>query len=187
MSKTTPSYLDPLPLSLRIPTPAPTIPDHPMKRFLDEGKLRIHKRDREFTLFLDLDTKYHHEFITNLNNHVYDRGYAWPDMLQQENELRSCAKSFVKRYGRLYWGSEENRRKYLMTDSFDKSPEAMAVYPELKEEYVAFFCWLVCGFRCRVGSDWNRITRVIMILLEKKARNIRKGGRKSKKVSSLIW
>lgn len=105
-----------------------------MKRFLDEAKLTIRKRDREFSLFLDLDTKYHHEFITNLNNHVYDRGYAWPDMLEQENELRSCAKSFVKEYGMEYWGSEENRRQYLMSDSFEKSPEAMAVWPELKEE-----------------------------------------------------
>lgn len=62
-------------------------------------------------------------------------------MLKQENELRSCARSIVKRYGSVYWGSEENRRKYFMPDSFDKSPEVMAVWPELKE-YIVFlwFC-----------------------------------------------
>lgn len=120
---------------------------------LDNGELTIRKRDREFTLFLDLDAKYYYKFITNLNDHVHDRGYAWPDMLEQENELQSCAREFVKRYGRLYWGSEENRRKYLMPGSFVDSPEAMAVYPELKEEYVGLFC----GADSRVGSDWNTV------------------------------
>jgi len=62
-------------------------------------------------------------------------------MLEQENELRSCAREFVKRYERLYWGSEENRRKYLMPGSFVDSPEAM--------EYVGLFC----GADSRVGSD----------------------------------
>ena len=126
--------LAPRPLPPQNPPPAPTMPDHPMRRLLDNGELTIRKRDREFTLFLDLNAKYHYEFITNLNDHVHDRGYAWPDMLEQENELKSCAREFVKRHGSLYWGSEKNRRKYLLPGSFVDSPEAMAVYPESKEE-----------------------------------------------------
>lgn len=106
---------------------------HPMKRQLDAGALTTRKRDREFTLFLDLDSKFHSEFLTRLQDHVRLNGYCWEDMLEMKNELRACARSFVKKYGREYWGLEENRKKYFLPEAF-KTPECLTVYPARKEE-----------------------------------------------------
>lgn len=106
---------------------------HPMKRLLDGGELNTRKRYRDFTLFLDLDNKFHNEFLVRLHEHVRDNGYGWEDMLEVEGELYSCARSFVKKYGREYWGSEKNREKYFFPGAF-RSPDALAVYPALKEE-----------------------------------------------------
>lgn len=66
--------------------PIPKMTDHTMKRF-DNGDLTIHKRDCDFTVFLDPDLKYHNEFVTRLNEHVIERGYVWQNMLEQEAEL----------------------------------------------------------------------------------------------------
>lgn len=106
---------------------------HPMKLTLDSGRLTWRSTNQDLVSFLDLHRKYHHEFLKRLENHVRDTGYGWQDLLEQESELASCARGFVKRYGRRYWGSEESRDKYFYPDAF-RDPDALAVYPQRKEE-----------------------------------------------------
>lgn len=104
-----------------------------MKLTLDSGRLTWRSTNQDLVSFLDLHRKYHHEFLKRLENHVRDTGYGWQDLLEQESELASCARGFVKRYGRRYWGSEESRDKYFYPDAF-RDPDALAVYPQRKEE-----------------------------------------------------
>lgn len=106
---------------------------HPMKQTLDSGRLTWRSTNQDLVSFLDLHRKYHHEFLKRLENHVRDNGYGWQDLLQQESELAGCARGFVKKNGRRYWGSEESREKYFYKDAF-RDPYALAVYPERKEE-----------------------------------------------------
>lgn len=106
---------------------------HPMKAFLDKGKLSRRSRVREFTTFLDLQIGFHNDFLARLENHAREGGYSWKDMLEQEQELRSCARTFVREFGREYWGTEEGRQKYLMEESL-KVPETLTMYPARKDE-----------------------------------------------------
>lgn len=111
----------------------PVMDVHPMKAFLDKGKLSRRSRVREFTTFLDLQIGFHNGFLARLENHVREDGYSWKDMLEQEQELRSCARTFVREFGREYWGTEEGRQKYLMEESL-KVPETLTMYPARKDE-----------------------------------------------------
>lgn len=106
---------------------------HPMKLTLDSGRLTPRSTNHDLISFLDLRKKYHHELLKHIENHVKDNGYGWLDLLEQEGELSSCARSFVRKYGWKYWGSEENRSKYFYPDAF-RDPGALAIYPARKEE-----------------------------------------------------
>ncbi|KAF7588625.1 hypothetical protein BBP40_005436 [Aspergillus hancockii] len=108
---------------------------HPMKTDLDEGRLTSTCRDRKFTTFLDLKYEYHSEFIGRLRQHVQDYHYDWDRLRANEVERRSCAKSFVDRYGTTYWGTEANRKKYLLPDAFSE-PISLCTYPARKDEII---------------------------------------------------
>ncbi|OJJ47869.1 hypothetical protein ASPZODRAFT_165960 [Penicilliopsis zonata CBS 506.65] len=105
-----------------------------MRNALDEGALTLKSRDRTFTTFLDLKNDHHNEFMTRLREHV-QLAYQWDDLEKDESERRRCATSFVRQYGNTYWGTEENRRKYLLPDSL-KDRKALCTYPERKEEII---------------------------------------------------
>ncbi|OJJ39743.1 hypothetical protein ASPWEDRAFT_169569 [Aspergillus wentii DTO 134E9] len=120
---------------------------NPLKAFLDEGTLNTKKTFRNFTTFLDLKHNYHNEFLSTVWDHVELQGYTWKDLAEHESERKACALGFLRVHGKKYWGTDANRRKYLMADSL-LDPEALYMYPERKEE----------------------LTRTLVILLEKKAK-----------------
>ncbi|RAH70740.1 uncharacterized protein BO66DRAFT_450611 [Aspergillus aculeatinus CBS 121060] len=119
-----------------------------MKAGLDQGALKPGSIDRDFTKFLDLKSAHQRKFLESLRDHVHFRGFEWGELLNSEATRRTCAEIFVDSVGRTYWGTEENRRKYLMEDSFN-DPNALCVYPDRREE----------------------IIRTIMILIERKAKS----------------
>ncbi|RHZ66365.1 uncharacterized protein CDV56_108836 [Aspergillus thermomutatus] len=119
-----------------------------MEEALDEGVLRLNMRYRDFTLFLDLKDQYHKEFLSRLTEHTEQFGFDWGMLEQSETERRSCAESFLDLYGTLYWGTKRNRERFLMEDS-RADPTSLCLYPERKKE----------------------IVRVIVMLLQKKARS----------------
>ena len=106
---------------------------HPMRLTLDSGKLNARSTNQDLISFLDLHRTYHYKFLKRVESHVKDNGYGWLDLLEQEGELSHCARSFVKRFGKKYWGSEKSREKYFYPDAF-RDPHALAIYPERKEE-----------------------------------------------------
>ncbi|KAE8351854.1 hypothetical protein BDV28DRAFT_149600 [Aspergillus coremiiformis] len=108
---------------------------HPMKADLDDGRLSSRQRDRKFTTFLDLKFDYHTEFINRLREHVQGEKYEWEQLQSSEAKRRSCAEKFVIKYGMSYWGTEENRRKYLMPAAFE-DPASLCTYPELNDEII---------------------------------------------------
>ncbi|RJE22635.1 hypothetical protein PHISCL_05018 [Aspergillus sclerotialis] len=127
-----------------------------LKETLDSGELTTKSLDREFTNFLDFRDRYHKEFMDNLHRHVQEGSYSIKSLAADGLEQRMCAMSFLDKYGEMYWGTKENREKYLEPDRLAK-PEELAIYP-LRE---------------------GEIARAIKILLEKKAR---RGWRSSEKV-----
>lgn len=104
-----------------------------MKTALDNGVLALSKRDREFTTFLDLKNEYHGQFIRRLRQHVVHAGLSWSAIFEDDGECVKCAESFAEKFGMEYWGSEENRDKYLLKDPL-QSPDSLCVYPEKKNE-----------------------------------------------------
>ena len=120
---------------------------HPMKLTLDAGKLTHRSTNQDLVSFLDLHRKYHHEFLKRLETHVREHGYGWQDLIEQESGLASCARGFVKRNGRRYWGSHESREKYFYKDAF-RDLDALAVYPQRKDELVfpfpSHYLYLLC-------------------------------------------
>ncbi|RAL08170.1 uncharacterized protein BO97DRAFT_308841, partial [Aspergillus homomorphus CBS 101889] len=120
---------------------------NPMKADLDKGELKPGKRDRAFTLFLDLKHEYTKRFTDLLKEHVQVHGFTWGELLNSETGRRTCAEIFVDKHGTTYWGSEENRRKYLMPDAL-QNPYSLCTYPARREE----------------------IIRTVTILLERKAK-----------------
>lgn len=121
-------------------------PINPMKASLDYGDLRVRDSDRKFTNFLDLKRRYHNLFLESLCLHVQGRpgggdGYVIDALLTDEEARRECAMEFLRKYGKLYWGTEENRKKYLVPERLAK-PCELAVYPEREAEWVIQF---VCG------------------------------------------
>ncbi|RAH78698.1 hypothetical protein BO86DRAFT_175667 [Aspergillus japonicus CBS 114.51] len=124
------------------------VPYHVMKAELDEGGLKPGNNDRDFTVFLDLKSEHSRKFLDSLREHVQFRGFEWGELLSSEALRRTCAEIFVENVGKTYWGTEENRRKYLMKEAI-KDPNSLCVYPDRREE----------------------IIRTIMILLERKAKS----------------
>ncbi|KAK1145936.1 hypothetical protein N8T08_003883 [Aspergillus melleus] len=129
---------------------------HPMRELLDEGGLTPKSRDRMFTTFLDLKLDRHHDFITQVRDHVQKYGYKWADLEKSKTERQTCATSFVEDWGKLYWGSETNRKEHLLEESLD-DPGCLCVYPDRKDE----------------------IVRAVAILLERKAKSHMRTARQS--------
>lgn len=72
------------------------------------------------------------EFIARLREHAQEES-SWARLERDRIERRLCVKGFLEKYGMLYWGSEENRRKYLMAESL-ADLGSLCVYPEREEE-----------------------------------------------------
>ncbi|KAF9886809.1 hypothetical protein FE257_011056 [Aspergillus nanangensis] len=132
--------------SLPVEEDVPSAP-HLMKEMLDENHLIPSRRDREFTIFLDLSQDYHNEFISLLREYVVTYGFSWQELKDSGAERRKCAERFTADHGDKYWGSEESRKKYLSAEALEVQEE-LCMYPAREEE----------------------ITRTIEILLERKAK-----------------
>lgn len=108
-----------------------------IKESLDNGDLKTNHNDRKFTNFLDLQDRYHKEFMDNLQKHVRESDFSMESLAGNELDRRVCAMGFLDKYGEIYWGTKENREKYLQQDRL-KKPKALAVYPDREEELVFF-------------------------------------------------
>lgn len=104
-----------------------------MKDTLDAGSLDIKSRDKEFYIFLDLKTRYHKSFLDKLRDHTLQGIYPVDALPFDEEEQRICAMDFLDKYGVAYWGTPENREKYLEVHKLTETSE-LATYPECKEE-----------------------------------------------------
>lgn len=106
---------------------------HPMRELLDEGGLSASSRDRNFTTFFDLKQDRHHDFISRLRDHVQVYGYQWSELVDSKSERELCAESFVETWGKIYWGTETNRKEYLLPEALDDT-DSLCMYPECKKE-----------------------------------------------------
>jgi hypothetical protein len=93
--------------------------------------LDIHCSDRQFTAALDLKNAFHLEFMARLRSYVQEN-YDW-EKLVCEKERQICATSFVEQHRVQYWGTEENRRKYLMGKCLE-GPADLCTFPERKRK-----------------------------------------------------
>ncbi|PWY95676.1 hypothetical protein BO94DRAFT_541792 [Aspergillus sclerotioniger CBS 115572] len=118
-----------------------------MKDLLDRGEVKPSWRDKQFVHFLDLKEAYGREFLARVKEHTESTGFSWADLAKFENERRTCAKMFVDKFGMTYWGTSENRQKYLQEECL-ADPDTLCKYPERRDE----------------------IVRTIMVLLERKAK-----------------
>lgn len=133
--------MDGLRSQLLLPTQPDTLPEqgdiyanNPMLATLDSGELKTTNQDRDFTTFLDLKLKYHREFMGRLralatNGDEYDVDALYND----ESEREKCAVEFLQAYGREYWGTDANRKRYLMEERLEDTT-GLACLPDREDE-----------------------------------------------------
>ncbi|KAL2002616.1 hypothetical protein VTN02DRAFT_6378 [Thermoascus thermophilus] len=118
-----------------------------LKSAIEQGVLTTTSTYREFMTFLDLKHEYHNGFKTLLADHVTEKKHSWERLFASKAERQTCATGFADEFGMRYWGTEENRAKYLLRESLADTD--LFTYPERREE----------------------IIQVIMILLQKMAKS----------------
>lgn len=94
-----------------------------------------------FRQFFDIKTDYWNQFRDKLKKEVEDN-CSWPDLKDDKSQRRICAKKFLERYGREYWGTPENRRKYLMEERLEQ--DGTCLYPENKDRLVVPLALRLC-------------------------------------------
>ena len=108
--------------------------DNPMLATLDSGELKTANQDRDFTMFLDLKRQYHRELMERLRELAMSGDEYDVDALHNdETEREKCAVEFLQAYGREYWGTEANRRRYLIEDRL-KDTKGLACLPDREDE-----------------------------------------------------
>ncbi|KAJ5179164.1 hypothetical protein N7492_002374 [Penicillium capsulatum] len=92
------------------------------------GNLAAKSKLDEFRRFFDLKLDVWREFRDRLHRIVYD-SFSWPQVQVLDNR-HACAEEFLKQWGLEYWGTPENRDKYLMEEHLGS--EDFCIYPDHK-------------------------------------------------------
>lgn len=66
-----------------------------------------------FRRFFDLQSGCWDPFRNRLAHHVLSTS-SWKEMLKEKDKRGEMAVRFINQHGEEYWGSEENRKKFLM-------------------------------------------------------------------------
>lgn len=65
-----------------------------------------------FRNFFDMKNEYWNSFRDRLHQFVVTN-YSWGVIIKDVQQRRACAEQFLKQVGVEYWGTPENRQKYL--------------------------------------------------------------------------
>lgn len=103
-----------------------------LKSAIEQGVLTTTSTYREFMTFLDLKHDYHSGFKTLLVDYVTEKKHSWEKLFANEVERQICATGFADEFGMQYWGTEENRKKYLLQESLADTD--LLTYPERRAE-----------------------------------------------------
>lgn len=94
------------------------------------GSLAVKSKLDEFRRFFDLKLEVWREFRDNLHSIITEQ-FSWIKAQDVVNRY-ACAEEFLVRFGGRYWGSPENREKYLMEEHLESGD--FCIYPDNKAE-----------------------------------------------------
>lgn len=94
------------------------------------GSMTAKSRLDEFRRFFDLKQEAWRDFRGKLHSIIYEL-YSW-EQVQQLDTRYACAAEFLKRFGNQYWGTPENREKYLMDEHLGS--DDFCIYPDHRAE-----------------------------------------------------
>lgn len=90
------------------------------------GSLTAKSKLDEFRRFFDLKQEAWRDFRGKLHSIVYEL-YSWEQIQLLDNRC-ACSAEFLKRFGKQYWGTPENRAKYLMDENLNS--DDFCIYPD---------------------------------------------------------
>lgn len=86
-----------------------------------------------FRVFFDIKHEYWKAFRERLHQFVTTNS-SWDIILKDVNQRRVCAEEFLQEVGVEYWGTPENREKYLEEKSIESGQ--VCIYPDDKRSSV---------------------------------------------------
>lgn len=102
----------------------------PLMDLIESGDLKLSSRLDEYRVFFDPKKDSRDKVRAYLATHVAEVS-TWPALLADESDRRKCAASFLEKYGDEFWGSQRQRRKYLIEANLERM--GVCMYPEKVE------------------------------------------------------
>ncbi|KAJ5697206.1 hypothetical protein N7488_010890 [Penicillium malachiteum] len=104
-----------------------------LTNLLSNGALTSTSELEAFRDFFDIKTEHWHAFRQHLTKKI-EEVPSWIELQNPVHRL-TCAKVFLGDHGHQYWGNEDNRAKYLLTDRV--MHDDCCFFPENEKAYAA--------------------------------------------------